>query len=288
MKHVLLCIGLLAFAGAAVPADAGSERTAFKVCADPNNLPFSDRNHRGFENRLAALWADRLGLELEYTWFPQRMGFVRNTLKAKDENGNFKCDVVMGVVEGFELLLTTKPYYRSTYALVYSSGRGLDDIESVADFLGMDQERRSKLRVGVFDRTPGAVWLARNGMGRQMVPYPAMAGDPQAYPGQVIEQALVNGDLDAVVIWGPIGGYFAKRAKGADLVVVPLETEQGIRFDYAISAGVRFGDSEGKRELEQLMDDTAEEIAELLESFNVPLLELEASTGSQETDEDDD
>ena len=288
MRHAVLCIALLGFAGAAVSADAGSGRTAFRVCADPNNLPFSDRNHHGFENRLAALWADSLGLELEYTWFPQRMGFVRNTLKAKDENGVFKCDVVMGVAQGFDLLQTTKPYYRSTYALVYARGRGLDDVESGADFLGLDATRKSKLRIGVFDQTPGAVWLARHGLGRQMVPYPAMAGDPQAYPGQVVEQALVNAELDAVVIWGPIAGYFAKRAKSTELVVVPLESEPGIRFDYAISAGVRYGDSEGKRELEQLMDDTAEDIAELLESFNVPLLELEASTGSEAADEDDD
>lgn len=281
-------MALLAVSGAAVSADAGPGRTAFRVCADPNNLPFSDREHHGFENRLAALWADSLGLELEYMWFPQRMGFIRNTLKAKDENGVFKCDVVMGVAQGFDLLQTTKPYYRSTYVLVYARGRGLDDVQSGADFLGLDATRKSKLRIGVFDQTPGAVWLAKHGLGRQMVPYPALAGDPQAYPGQLVKEALVEGELDAVVIWGPIGGYFAKRSESVELVVVPLESEPGIRFDYAISAGVRYGDSEGKRELEELMDKHSDDITELLERYNVPLLELEASTAAQDANEDDD
>ena len=270
LRFILFCAVLLLTA-AAGPATA-LEREAFRVCADPNNLPFSHKNLKGFENKLAELWADRLGLEVEYTWFPQRMGFVRNTLRAKNEFDEYKCDVVMGIAEGYELLVTTKPYYRSTYALVYVKGRGLDDVRSAEDFVNLDEKRRSRLRIGAFDATPGPAWLARHGLLRQMVAYQAMSGDPQDYPGEIIESALVDDELDAAVIWGPIAGYFAKQADDLELVVIPLESEPGIRFDFGISAGVRFGEREAKAQLEQLIDETSEEIEALLESYHVPLV----------------
>lgn len=247
------------------------EREAFRVCADPNNLPFSHRNEQGFENRLAELWADKLGLEVEYTWFPQRRGFIRNTLRAKDENDQYKCDVVMGIAEGFDQLMTTKPYYRSTYALVYVKGRKLDGVQSGDDVVNLDDERKSKLKIGAFDATPGPAWLQRHGMLRQMVGFPAMSGDPEAYPGEIIEQGLTAGELDAALVWGPIAGYFAKRSD-IEMVVIPLESEPGVHFDFGISAGVRRGEDEAKEQLEQLMDETSGEIREILESYNVPLL----------------
>ncbi|HZD53345.1 MAG TPA: quinoprotein dehydrogenase-associated putative ABC transporter substrate-binding protein, partial [Woeseiaceae bacterium] len=227
----------------------------------------------GFENKLVDLWSKRLGLPVEYTWFPQRIGFVRHTLRAKNEDDEYKCDVVMGVAKGFELLLTTKPYYRSTYALVYVKGRGLDGIHSGEDFLNLGDQRKARLRIGAFDKTPGPMWLSRHSMLRQMVPYQAMSGDPEAYPGEVLQQALVDGTLDAVIIWGPIAGYFAKQAKQVEMVVIPLKSEPGVKFDFAISAGVRHGESEAKEQIEHLIDETSGEIQALLESYNVPLLE---------------
>jgi quinoprotein dehydrogenase-associated probable ABC transporter substrate-binding protein len=263
----------LLLAALLVPPAVALERDAFRVCADPNNLPFSHKNQQGFENRLAELWADRLGLEVEYTWFPQRLGFIRNTLRAKNEQDEYKCDVVMGIAEGYELLMTTKPYYRSTYALVYVKGRNLDDVQSGQDFVNLDEKRKSALKIGAFDTTPGPAWLQRHGMLRQMVSYPAMSGDPDDYPGEVIEQALAEGELDAALIWGPIAGYFAKRSEQVEMAVIPLESEPGVRFDFAISAGVRHGEGEAKEQLEQLMDETSGEIQALLENYNVPLLE---------------
>lgn len=267
------CTALLAAVLLAGPAIA-LERDAFRVCADPNNLPFSHKNLQGFENRLADLWAERLGLKLEYTWFPQRMGFVRNTLRSKNERNEYKCDVVMGVADGYDLLQTTKPYYRSTYALVYVKGRGLDDVQTGQDFANLDDERKSGLRIGAFDATPGPAWLSHHGMLRQMVAYHAQSGDPDEYPGEILEQALTAGQLDAAIIWGPIAGYFAKQAEEVEMVVIPLESEPGARFDFAISAGVRRGETEAKQQLEQLMDETSDEIQALLESYNVPLLDL--------------
>lgn len=268
-----------------VLADVGQ---AFRVCADPNNLPFSAITQEGFENRIAEIWARELGLPLEYTWFPQRRGFVRNTLRALDESGvEYKCDVVMGVAAGFDQLLTTKPYYRSTYALVYAKGRGLDEVTSGKHFINLNPEIRNGLRIGAFTPTPGTKWLARHGMTDQMVAFVAMSGDPEAYPGEIIEKELAGERLDAAIVWGPIAGYFAKRAEGVEIMVVPLESEPGIQFDFAISAGVRYGDGERKRLLEDLMQRTDAPMQAVFADYNVPLLDI-VSTGDTAQLPDDD
>jgi len=261
---LLLAIGLQAPYAAA--------RDVLRVCADPNNLPFSHKNETGFENRLAKIWAQKLGVPLEYAWFPQRLGFLRNTLNAPagDREG-FKCDVVMGAAAGGGGLLATEPYYHSTYALVYARGRGLDDIGSAVDFTSMPDERKRKLKIGTFTPTPGATWLARHGMTEQMVAYPVMSGDPDAYPGQLIEQELLGRKVDAVIIWGPIAGYYARRSQDVELKVIPLASEPpDVQFDFGIAAGVRFADQEGKAEIQTLIDQTRDQIDQLLTEFNFP------------------
>lgn len=264
------------------------EGQAFRVCADPNNLPFSASTQDGFENKIAEIWARELGLPLEYTWFPQRRGFIRNTLKALDESGfEYKCDVVMGVAAAFDQLLTTKPYYRSTYALVYAKGRGLDEVSSGSQFINLNREIRDGLKIGAFTPTPGAKWLARHGMTEQMVAFVAMSGDPEAYPGEIIEKEIAGGNLDAAIIWGPIAGYFASRTKGVEIVVIPLQSEPGIQFDFAISAGVRYGDGERKRVLEDLMDRTAKSMQAVFTGYNIPLLDLSAAPDLSQFDDDD-
>jgi len=264
------------------------EAAAFRVCADPNNLPFSAESRDGLENRIAEIWAQELGLPIEYTWFPQRRGFVRKTLKALNESGSgYKCDVVMGVAAGFDRLLTTKPYYRSTYALVYVKGRNLDQVASGKDFINLKPEIRNALRVGAFTPTPGAKWLARHGMNEQLVPFLAMSADPEAYPGEIIEKELTEGRLDAAIVWGPIAGYFANRLKPAEIVIVLLESEPGIQFDFAISAGVRYGDSERKQVLEELMGKTAEPMQTAFAAYNVPLLELAPDANRVQALDDD-
>jgi mxaJ protein len=264
------------------------ESAAFRVCADPNNLPFSARTRDGLENQIAELWATELGLPIEYTWFPQRRGFVRKTLKALNESGNgYKCDVVMGVATGFDRLLTTKPYYRSTYALVYVKGRNLDDVASGQDFINLDPEIRNSLRIGAFTPTPGAKWLVRHGMSEQLVPFLAMSGDPEAYPGEIIEKEIIEGRLDAAIVWGPIAGFFAKRAKPVEVAVILLQSEPGIQFDFAIAAGVRYGDSERKQVLEELIRDTAAPMQAVFAAYDVPLLELVSDTNPVPAADDD-
>ena len=266
----VLLAGLSLWTG--TPAEQAS---VFRVCADPNNLPFSAKSEDGFENRIAEIWANEIGLPIEYTWFPQRRGFVRNTLKAFDESGSaYKCDVVMGVAAGFDRLLTTKPYYRSTYALVYLKGRDLDGVASGDDLINLKPEIRDGLRIGAFTPTPGAKWLARHGMNEQLVPFLAMSGDPEAYPGEIIEKELTGGRLDAAIVWGPIAGYFANRVKPIELEVILLESEPGIQFDFEIAAGVRYGDSERKQILEELILKTAAPMQIVFAEYDVPLLAI--------------
>jgi len=257
----------------AMPAGAQPLEGALKVCADPNNLPFSNRSEQGFENKLARIWARELGLTLEYTWFPHRRGFERNTLQAEDpERGGYKCDVIVGVPDGYDLAMTTRPYYRSTYALVYVAGRELD-LSAPEDLLDLPRAARDALRIGVFTPSPAAEWLARHGLYAQMVPYSALDGDPDAYPGKIIENELLAGELDAAILWGPIAGYFAARAEPVKVAVVPLRSEPGIQFEFAMTAGVRFGERESRAKLEEVMARTAPETTALFAEYHIPLID---------------
>lgn len=254
---------------------AEEERNAFRVCADPKYLPYSNQDGEGFENRVAQLLADDLGLPVEYEWFPQRMGFIRNTLRAKDAEGDaYKCDVVMGLPNGYELAMTTDPYYRSMYALVYVKGRDLDDIRSAQDVIDMAAERKQKLRFGMASRNPGNAWLQKHGMlDRIVVAYPSQPGDPNIRPGELEQKDLLDGRIDATILWGPIAGYFAKTTEDLEIEVIPLSSEPGVHLDYAISAGVRFGDKAWRDELNGLLERNEEQIQTLLEEYEVPLVE---------------
>jgi quinoprotein dehydrogenase-associated probable ABC transporter substrate-binding protein len=252
------------------------ERAVFRVCADPNNLPFSNQARDGFENRLAELLAEDLNMPVAYTWFPQRMGFIRNTLKAREPTRDgYKCDVVMGVPHRYDRAITTEPYYRSTYALVYVKGRGLDDVKTVADLLSLDGARKQQLRIGVFERTPAAQLLAQHDYFDQTVAYQTMSGDPSAYPGELVEKELSAGKIDAAILWGPIAGYFARHAEGVEMIVIPVQSRPGMRFDFAISAAVRHGDRERRQMIQGALDRNTDAIKALLEEYNVPLLPIE-------------
>ena len=266
-------IAFIAAVLCAAPIGGQAPRDTLKVCADPNNLPFSNRSGEGFENKLAQIWARELGLTLEYTWFPQRRGFERNTLTAEDpERGGYKCDVIVGVPDGYDLAMTTRPYYRSTYALVYVADRELE-IRNAADLLDLPRPARDALRIGVFTPSPAAEWLARHGLNEQMVPYSALDGDPDVYPGKIIENELLAGELDAAILWGPIAGYFAARAAPVKVAVVPLRSEPGIQFEFAMAAGVRFGERESRAQLEDLMARTAAQTTALFAEYHIPLID---------------
>jgi quinoprotein dehydrogenase-associated probable ABC transporter substrate-binding protein len=250
-----------------------------RVCADPNNLPFSNRAGEGFENKIAELLARELGWTLEYTWFPQRMGFIRNTLRGREpDSGRFKCDLVVGVPAGFELASTTKPYYRSTYALVYVKGKGLDSVTVPADLLSLEPAKLKPLRFGVVGQTPPADWLLKHRLFDQVVSYQRQSGDPERYPGEMVEKDLVAGTIDVAFAWGPIAGYFAQRAKSAVLVAVPFKPDPEIQFDFRIAMGVRFGEREWKERIERLIDANRPRIQAILAAYGVPQLDDQGRT----------
>lgn len=276
MKTLRLIAAALLAAVCAAASAQEAPRKALKVCQDPNNLPFSNERGEGIENRIAEVFGKALGLPVTYYAFPQRMNFIRNTLRYKLPGQDYPCDVVLGVPAGFEQVSATKPYYRSTYALVYAAGRGLDGVASGEQFLALDRERLAKLRIGLYDRSPASAWLAKHGLVDSGVPYPILSPDPDNYPGQMLERDLAGGKLDAAIVWGPIAGFVAQRVKAPKLVVVPLASEPGVKFDYAIAMGVRYGEREWKQQVEQLIDSHQGEIRQILQSYGVPLLETDA------------
>lgn len=173
----------------------------FKVCADPNNQPYSDSKGQGFENKIAELLAKAVGKKLEYTWFPQRMGFIRNTLKAQiPDSEEYKCDVIMGLPTGAELVATTKPYYRSTYALVYAKGRGWDDLKSAADLDGLAEARKARLKMAMFDGSPATTWLLNHHLVEYSTPFQSMDADATISTAQRLEKDMLAGKLDMAIV----------------------------------------------------------------------------------------
>ena len=248
-------------------------RTALRVCQDPNNMPFSNAQGEGIENRIAELFGKALGLPVTYYSFPQRMAFFRNTLRFKVPGQDYPCDIVMGVPVGLDEVSVTKPYYRSTYALVFPKGKGMDNVATADDFLQLDPARLKSLRIGIYDRSPASQWLQRHGLVEQGVPYKLVNADPAQYPGEIVARDLAEGKLDAVIVWGPIAGFFARQVKSPSLVVVPLKSEKGVRFDYQIAMGVRYGEREWKQQIEGLIASKAPEIQAILQELGVPLVD---------------
>ena len=270
-----------ALAAAAQPGPEEVPRKAFKVCQDPNNLPYSNLRGEGFENRIAELFARDLGLPVVYYSFPNRLAFIRNTLRYKLPDQDYPCDLVMDVPAGFDQVSATKPYFTSSYALVFPKGKGLDGVHSSDDLLALPPQQLRKLRIGLYDRSPGSQWLARHDLVDLGVPYTIMQPDPEQYPGQIIERDLAEGKIDAAIVWGPIAGFFAKRVRSPELQLAPMRSEPGLPFDYAIAMGVRYGEPQWKQLIESLIARHREEIQAILREYNVPLVAAPATTAEK-------
>jgi quinoprotein dehydrogenase-associated probable ABC transporter substrate-binding protein len=266
-------IAACSLASAAVAQDAPAKPTALRVCIDPGNLPFSNTSGEGIENKIAELFGAKLGLKVEYYAFPQRMGFIRNTLRYKLPGQDYRCDVVLGVPAGYDQVSSTKAYYRSTYALVYPKGKVLDKVHSGPELFTVPGDAQKSLRIGVYDKSPGALWLSRHGWEDQAKVYPMLSPDPEQYPGEIIERDLAKGAIDAAIVWGPIAGFYAKRVKAPELVVVPLKSEPGIRFDYEMAMGVRYGEPAWKATIEKLIAENQGALTGILRDYNVPLVD---------------
>ena len=275
-----VCIVLAVVILAAIAERLFAAENVLKVCQDPNNLPFSNEQGEGFENRIAELLAQKLGWKLEYFSFPQRMGFIRNTLRFKLPGEAYRCDLVIGVPAKWDQVSPTKPYYRSTYALIYPQGGKLDGVRSPQDLYALDPKVVRSLRIGVYDRSPATEWLNKHQLAEQGVPYRMMNADPEYYPGQIIAKDLASGAIDAAVVWGPIAGFFAKRSTQPKMIVVSLPSEPGVKFDYDIAMGVRFGEPQWKATVQKLIDENSDRIEEILRAYGVPLLDAQGKVKS--------
>jgi mxaJ protein len=244
------------------------EQKQFRVCADPENFPFSNRQLEGFENKIADLIAKELGASPTYIWWGQRRGFIRNTMKATLKEA--RCDVVIGVPKGYDLVRWTKPYYRSTYVFVYPQSKGFQ-IKS------LDDPILRRLRIGVhllgddYENPPPVHELAKRGLVDNVVGYDTFYSRENP-PSKIID-AVASGEIDVAIVWGPAAGYFAKQQR-VPLELVPVPSGKGdLPFAFDISMGVRPGDEELKIQLEKLLDRKQNEIRKILEDYGVPLMD---------------
>ncbi|TMJ54921.1 MAG: quinoprotein dehydrogenase-associated putative ABC transporter substrate-binding protein [Alphaproteobacteria bacterium] len=264
----LLACGLAAawpLGARAQGTDSGSlelvDPDVFRACGDPRNMPFSNDKGEGFENKLAELFAAKLGKKLSYTYFPQATGFVRMTL------GSYRCDVIIGFPLGDDQAQATIPYYRTTYALVTKRGSGLEDVTAI------DDPKLKDKRIGVVARTPPNTYMAVNGLLAHAKSYPLFVDTRTDSSAQAMIDDLTRGDIDCGILWGPMAGYYAGRAN-PPLVVVPLVKEKaGAQMTYRIGMGVRQSDQEWKRTLSRLIKENQAEINRLLISYNIPILD---------------
>jgi quinoprotein dehydrogenase-associated probable ABC transporter substrate-binding protein len=256
----LLVALLVGSAGVTVLADLPErqEREALRVCADGNNLPFSNEAGEGFENRIAELMAEDLGVPLVYVWSPQVMGFVRNTLELR------VCDIMIGAVAGYEFVQNTNEVYRSVYALVVPDDSDLE-VANLADPVLQGR------RIGVVTETPPLVALRRTGAVIQS--YPLMVDTRVRAPVRDAIEDVVAGRTEGAVLWGPLAGYYASR-QDPPLRVIPLvEDDSGARLDYRITMGIRRGEPHWKDWLNDFIDRRQDEIHAILAEYGVPLLD---------------
>jgi quinoprotein dehydrogenase-associated probable ABC transporter substrate-binding protein len=261
-------LGLGTLWSSAAPAVEGHQsdlvnRQVLRVCADPANLPFSNEKLEGFENKIADIIGKDLGVPVEYTWFPQVTGFIRNTLFAK------RCDVVIGTGQGDPMVLNTNALYRSAYALIYKPSNGLDGVDSLFD------PRLKDKRIGVVAGSPPADLVAKAGLMGKAKPFDLVVDRRYDSPAESMIKDIRSGEIDAGILWGPIGGYFASKGGDKLTVVLLVKDANAARTSFRITMGVRAGDDLWKRQLNDVLRKHQADIDRVLLDYNVPLVDDE-------------
>nr|WP_279389334.1 substrate-binding domain-containing protein [Rhodovulum euryhalinum] len=246
--------------GVAQTSDLVSD-TAFRVCADPANFPMSDDQGRGYENRLAELFASKLGLPVEYSWYPMATGFIRNTLRAN------KCDVVIGFAQGHELVLNTNHYFTSAYALIVPADGPLAGVETLSD------PALQGTSLGIVAGSPPATHMARHGLIGKARAYHLVVDRRYESPAPDMLAALKAGEIDGAILWGPIGGPLVKQDYPEFKVIPLIHEELPPRLFFRITMGVRLGEKVWQRKLNSLIRRHQDEIDTILRDAGVPLLE---------------
>jgi quinoprotein dehydrogenase-associated probable ABC transporter substrate-binding protein len=233
----------------------------FRACADPRNLPFSNEAGEGFENKIAELFSKKLGKGLAYTFYPGATGFVRNTLNAQ------RCDVMLGVALGDDIVQPTNAYYRTAYAAAYPQNGPLAGLDTLSDV------RLKTARIGVVAGTPPVTYLAINGLLGQIKSYALVVDTRYESPTAQMMDDLDKGVIDVALVWGPIGGYYEGKAKTPLALALLIKETGGPKMTYRIAMGVRHSDQNWKRELNKLIQQNRAEIDVILRSYRVPLLD---------------
>ena len=268
LSILLLSLSVNAADSIAVNPDMGNpgeptrvpKESEFKVCADQDNMPYSNDKGEGFENKIAELLAKDLNKELSYQFWHDRFGFLRNTLNAK------RCDVIIGTNTTYDALNTTKPYYRAGHVWIYRKDSGYD----IQDW---DSPDLRKGTIGLVDKSPVAQALNANGLMGNARPY-RIQRDLTQSPGQPVED-VISGRIDIAIMWGPLGGYYAKQSD-EDLVVVQIpeyskgnKKLQGKTY-WNISAGVRRGEDERREMIEGAIFRNLDKIYAIMDEYGVP------------------
>jgi mxaJ protein len=247
------------------PAPAATPSHVLRVCGDPNNLPFSNDKLQGIENKIATVVAVDLGMTVAYTWWPHQRGVVKRVLNTG------VCDVMLGIPKGYDLVLWTRPYYRTGYVIAYRKDHGIK-------VSSLDDPQMKTLKVGVQVNTPPHDALGQRGIADNVVGYQLMFDSnfhAEDYPGKLVED-LISGTIDVGLVWGPIAGYFAaKKAAPLEIVLLEDRPESTDRFAFDISMGVKKGNTVLKDKLEQAIAHRHAEIEHILTEFGVPLLPVD-------------
>jgi mxaJ protein len=273
---VVSAVSLLSFAAAGTRVSKANAATrTLRVCADPNNLPFSNDKGEGFENKIAELAAREMGAKVEYTWWAQRRGFIRNTLNAS------LCDVVIGVPASFDLTAVTNPYYRSSYVFVTRRDRNLH-------IRSYDDPVLRKLRIGVQlvgddgANTPPVHSLGQRGIRGNLKGYLVYGDYRQPNPPARIIDGVTKGEVDVAIVWGPLAGYFAAR-QSVKLDITPVSPQVDLPFMpqvFDVSMGVRRQDKALRDTLDAILEREKGAIGSILDSYNVPRIGPRASASA--------
>ncbi|MGB5559086.1 MAG: substrate-binding domain-containing protein [Paracoccaceae bacterium] len=262
VKVALIWAGLLGFSSSDSVAQTSDlvSKTALRVCADPANLPMSDDKEAGFENRIADLIAAKLDLPVQYTWYPMATGFIQNTLRAN------KCDVIIGYAQGEELVLNSNHYMTSVYTLIVPNDGPLADVRDFSD------QRLKGLKLGIIAGSPPATHMARNGLIARAKPYNLVVDRRYESPAVDMLDDLKSGEIDAAVLWGPIGGPLVKQSYPEFTVIPMIRETLPPRLHFRITMGVRQGEKVWERRLNSLIRRNQEEINAILIDAGVPLM----------------
>jgi quinoprotein dehydrogenase-associated probable ABC transporter substrate-binding protein len=233
----------------------------FRACADPRDVPFSNEAGEGFENKIAELFAKKLGKSLAYTFYPDATGFVRNTLNAH------RCDVILGIAQGVDIVQPTNPYYRTSYVAAFKSDGPLKGLDSLSD------PRLKTAKIGVVAGTPPATLLAENALLGQTKSYALVVDTRFDSPTHQMMDDLDRGEIDVALLWGPIAGFYATKAKTPTSLIPLLKDKADTQMVYRIVMGVRHSDQDWKRDLNKVIADNHAEIQAILRSYGVPLLD---------------